>query len=107
MGVIDDGIAFLHERFQKSGRKTRIECCWLQDPGIFLGKGGIDALLASGTDEDQLYRVSGAVDFVTAGHKSITWRMAHGTHVIDLACGYDPAKTRIVVRSPVFSFRRR
>jgi len=92
MGIIDDGIAFLHERFCKAGNKTRIKRGWLMDPGLVLTEAGINALLASGRDESFLYRQSGAMDFVTNGHKPIAWRVAHGTHVMDLACGFDPAE---------------
>jgi hypothetical protein len=107
MGVIDDGIAFAHERFRTQHSGTRVEFCWLQDSGIILTKAGIDALIAtSGGDEDMLYRKSGLTDFREPGHKSAAWRVAHGTHVMDLACGFDPAENRddrpiVAVQLPV------
>lgn len=91
MGVIDDGIAFAHERFRTDAGGSRVEYCWLQGPGIILTKANIDVLLAAHADEEVLYRVAGQYDFHTSEHKSAAWRAAHGTHVMDLACGFDPA----------------
>lgn len=112
MGIIDDGIAFAHERFRKVGGggaiESRVEFWWLQD-GVFvppppnmppiptgrqLSKAGIDPLLAACThagaiDEEELYRRAGLTDFQLYGHKSAAWNLAHGTHVLDLAAGYD------------------
>jgi len=42
-------------------------------------------------DEYEVYRRTGLIDFRRAGHKAAAWRIAHGTHVMDLACGADPA----------------
>lgn len=104
MGIIDDGIAFAHERF-RSGGNSRVEYWWLQDgpwqpgstiwTGLELDKGQINGYLAGATmagvvDEDEVYRLAGLIDFRRHGHKSAAWRIAHGTHVMDLACGYDP-----------------
>ncbi|MBB4040389.1 hypothetical protein GGR34_002042 [Microvirga flocculans] len=119
MGVIDDGIAFAHERFRSlvNGRwKSRVESWWLQDGahqgstssvpyGRELRKAEIDNLLdacnrAGHVDEDLLYRKAGLIDFRQAGHKSAAWRAAHGTHVMDLACGlvpYEPQAERPIV----------
>jgi hypothetical protein len=106
MAVIDDGIAFAHERFRKivaGYPKTRIEYWWLQDgpyagststvlSGCELRKPEIDKLIADCTtggaiDEDLLYRKAGLLDFRQYGHKSAAWHAAHGTAVMDLACG--------------------
>jgi hypothetical protein len=109
MGIIDDGIAFAHERFRKVAA-TRVEYWWLQD-GVHQGPGSpvsigrelrkadIDALLVQCTrggvvDEDELYRRAGLIDFRQEGHKTAAWRLAHGTHVMDLACGFDPQLDR-------------
>jgi hypothetical protein len=47
--------------------------------------------LATGAlvDEDELYRAVAAHDLGARWLRSIATRMAHGTHVMDLACGYD------------------
>jgi hypothetical protein len=113
IGVIDYGIAFAHERFRLNQDETRIEYFWVQDApreeavagepitqkavnpvpyGRELNKGQIDNLLVAdaesrSVDEDILYRRA-------AGHlghhwlRSVSKRVAHGTHVMDLACGY-------------------
>jgi hypothetical protein len=115
VGIVDDGIAFAHERFREPGG-SRVEFFWMQDgpppgpPAIVgpLASGrelrketigariGIDDLLKQGTyadlcDEDEVYRRAGVIDPRTpTGHKAILWRRAHGTHVLDLACGFSP-----------------
>jgi len=120
MGIIDDGIAFANQRF-RNGSNTRVEYWWLQDgaqqgpgtitPGRELTKAQINASLAACTrggvlDEDQFYRLVGLTDFTQPGHKSAAWRIAHGTHVLDLASGYDPQaapsdRPIVVVQLPV------
>jgi hypothetical protein len=117
MGIIDDGIAFAHERFRKfaNGKiETRIAHWWLQDgphnPNYFpflplwsqavpsgceLNRRQINHLLQDCTkdgvlDEDLVYRKAKLINFKRPGHKSAAWRIAHGTHVMDLACGADP-----------------
>lgn len=116
VGIIDDGIAFAHERFRNADGTTRVECFWRQDgphdptsPTVEFGseickrdhggKPGIDRLLRESTvggsvDEETLYRRAGLIDFAEPGgkHKAAAWRAAHGTHVLDLAAGADPAE---------------
>lgn len=106
VGIIDDGIAFAHERFRKAD-KTRVEYWWVQDGagagtpptpfdyGRELKKADIDGLLTQCTpagvvDEDEFYVRAGLIDIRRDEHKSAAWRAAHGTHVMDLACGADP-----------------
>jgi hypothetical protein len=117
MGVIDDGIAFAHEQFRKivnGAFESRVEHWWLQDGpfnppyypftlppaqtvpyGCELDRSQINNVLQRCTfggavDDDLFYRTVRLIDFQTAGHKSAAWRIAHGTHVMDLACGFDP-----------------
>jgi hypothetical protein len=94
-GIIDDGMAFAHDRFLGSDGKTRIEFVFDQHlapwPGTELSKPDIDTLRADSShgalvDEDQLYLRSGHVDHARPGHKPLAASMAHGTHVMDLAC---------------------
>jgi hypothetical protein len=124
MGIIDDGIAFAHERFRKivGGKiESRVENWWLQDGppspatppftdptppppppvpfGCELTRSQITGLLqnsviAGDVDEDLVYRKARLIDFQKPGHKSAAWRIAHGTHVMDLACGFDPDPPR-------------
>lgn len=104
-GIIDDGIAFAHARFRKAN-ESRVEYWWLQDgdfkgqPADFgfgheLRKSEIDDLIGDCTragivDEDELYARAGLLNFRRDSHQAAAWRAAHGTHMLDLACGFDP-----------------
>ncbi len=114
--------------------ESRVENWWLQDgpfnPGHFpftapggpppplvpsgceLSRLQINQLLAACTnaageiDDDLAYHQARLFDFRKRGHKSAAWRTAHGTHVMDLACGFDPVPPRydrpiICVQLPV------
>lgn len=97
VGVIDDGIAFAHERFRKLGGSTRIEYLWMQvdHPGMEdfgygreFSRADIDGWIAASNmsgfiSEDRVYRL--------AGHSGARRRISHGSHVMDVACGEDPA----------------
>jgi hypothetical protein len=104
-GVIDDGIAFAHDRFLDQSDTTRIEYLWDQQvPSTVWGTWaygreitkraamtGIDDLMkdcrhASLVDEDEVYRRSGFLDHSQLRHQPLAARVAHGTHVMDLAC---------------------
>jgi hypothetical protein len=95
VGVIDDGLAFAHERFRFSNGKTRFKYFLNQDdpaffvlgPGIELTENRINLLLgqcthASIVDEDWFYR--------RIGQNLVARRAKHGAHVMDIACGLDP-----------------
>jgi hypothetical protein len=99
VAVIDDGLAFAHERFRFATGATRFKYFWNQDDSTFdrapqdLGWGRellgdeINTLLGSSThagviDEDEVYR--------KAGQRLVARRVKHGTHVMDIACGLDP-----------------
>jgi hypothetical protein len=105
VGIIDEGLAFAHERFRElvGGRPaSRIEYFWNQNAdsnrsgcvrglgyGTEFRRGDIGRRMASAThgkqiDEDQLYR--------EAGHRTAARRILHGTHVMDLACGEEPGE---------------
>jgi hypothetical protein len=99
VAVIDDGLAFAHERFRNGAGKTRFKYFWNQDDttgsGLPLGFGwgrelteqDINGLLGNHgylgvVDEDGLYR--------EAGQNLAARRVKHGTHIMDVACGLDP-----------------
>jgi hypothetical protein len=113
VGVIDDSIAFAHARFRYAPEASRVEYVWNQDvdalyptsgaPSAMLPYGGelnrdqIDAWLrvcthAGAVDEDELYRRCGHETYGNGRHKAIGRRLGHGTHVLDLAAGYDIAE---------------
>ena len=106
VGVIDDSIAFVQERFRNVLGRSRVEFAWAQDAvppadgarvdyGRDYDKREIDALLAQATaagilNEDLFYRLAGLLDFDRPGQGFLAKRAAHGTHVMDLACGESP-----------------
>ena len=109
VAVIDDGLAFAHQRFCDAGGNTRFKYFWNQDdtsginppPGFGWGRelreGDINTLLAACThsgivDEEELYRL--------AGQALVGRRAKHGTHVMDLACGMDPQTVTPQSRAP-------
>jgi hypothetical protein len=106
VAVIDDGIGFLNARFRRDQGHTRIKAVWLQAPervaeaddglredvvcGRVLTEAEINAHLAAGGDEAEVYRrVNRALLPVTDGALT-NRRTAHGTHVLDLASGTAP-----------------
>ncbi|WP_218510023.1 hypothetical protein [Variovorax sp. dw_308] len=101
MAVIDEGIAYAHRRFAaRAGTaiQTRIRYLWQQDEA---GTGGneltgaqIDLAVnanASGAGEEGVYRALGGLEMNADGYKPLARRRSHGTSVLDLAAGYEPA----------------
>ncbi|MDB5921369.1 MAG: hypothetical protein JWN13_305 [Betaproteobacteria bacterium] len=97
VGIIDDGLAFAHARFRKQDGTTRVDFFWdqgyyspnVQEPvyGREYSNADIDDYMKRSTargvvDEEAVYRL--------AGYREVRRRIAHGTHVLDLACGCDP-----------------
>ena len=90
--VIDDGLAFAHEEFRQALTSTRFEYFWNQDAPAEMLRTAIDNALAGCNyggliEEDELYARTGNMDFTKSVHKPIAQRAAHGTHVMDIACG--------------------
>jgi hypothetical protein len=114
MGIVDDGLGFLHRRFRKADGTTRFAALWIMhsglladDPGpvtgasvlygINLTAADIDARLASGRSESWLYRQVNNGVFGPVPHKSTSHHAAHGSHVLDTAAGADPGDPMIDV----------
>lgn len=105
MAVIDDGVAFAHERFRTLANTTRLlthwdmqgllhECkpqVWEQDYAE-INKLIHDATTDGRVDEDAVYVAARQMDFRKPRHKPLAYRLSHGTHVLDLAAGYDPCE---------------
>ena len=124
VGIIDDGIRLAHERFRLPDGTTRVQYSWRQD-AVYDGLGstvvgreickldlphrdGIDSLLQAHTqaglvDEERLYREAGLIDFRDRDHKAAALRTAHGTHVLDLAAGYDPRHALMKLSVPIIA----
>jgi Subtilase family len=99
MGVIDQGIAFAHERF-RNGTGTRVACVWQQDvienikiptAGTTIEDSKVNPLLSAGLDEETIYRRLGGLKFDVEGFKPLARRRSHGTQVLDLMAGFDSA----------------
>lgn len=102
VGIIDTALAPAHERF-RLGAGTRFLCAWQQGAayvgqtwlpfGREIDQADIDAAMAAHADEDAVNRALGLVKVDHArGDRSLALRASHGTHVLDLAAGFDPAR---------------
>ena len=105
MGVIDDGIAFANARFRLlvgGKHRTRVQDWWMMGtPSNTLNAVDINTLFDRYTDgngalnEELVYREAGLLDYTQPDHKAVAWRVTHGTHVMDAACGYDPSDNKL------------
>ncbi|MCZ0961379.1 hypothetical protein [Paracoccus benzoatiresistens] len=108
IGIIDDGIPFIHQRFTLPGNLSRVAAVWMQDArfrqgaGVDLPSGAewrgaeLSALLAGAATgktggEDAIYRLTGAVDLARPGTPSGAFEAGHGSAIAPLAAGFDPA----------------
>jgi len=102
IGIIDDGIGFAHERFCTGPEASRIYGLWVQEAeradsadhsvlfGQRLSNRDINRLLKECKSEGSVYRKSGIINFQKNKYNPLASRASHGTHVLDLAAGYDP-----------------
>jgi hypothetical protein len=112
IGIIDDGIAFAHERFRSDSQKSRIEALWIQqieharvpDRGVVFGKrldkDCINQYLKTCETEDEIYRAVGVTDFRCNIYNPLASRATHGTHVLDLASGGSSNRPIFAVQLP-------
>lgn len=109
VAVLDQGIAFAHDRFRfidtgaaGTPQRSRVAFVWVQDasgtigastPGTEVTALQIDTAVQQadldGTGEEYIYRNLKALDMKLSGYKPLAHRESHGTHVLDLASGYD------------------
>jgi hypothetical protein len=101
IGVVDDGIAFAHERFRcrrANGQPaTRLLAFWDQslEPlpdgpwvhGPVHDRARLDDALHAAMHGGRLVE---AQAYAGLGYREVRHRVTHGTHVMDLACGADP-----------------
>lgn len=115
VGIIDVGIALGHRRFRDENGKTRFIAAWQQSAikgkkQRYLGYGrelyanDINRLLKkhsggdllSTLDEDAFNRDAGLIaPESSTGNRDLEYRSSHGTHVLDLASGFDPNTTKV------------
>jgi hypothetical protein len=98
--IIDDGIAFAHERFRRSDGTTRFAYMWDQNDSAGVTVFGyghestgaqIDAETNLGVvAEDTVYRNLQYVDYSQSQHQALGRRVSHGTIAADLAFGLVP-----------------
>jgi hypothetical protein len=102
IATIDDGIGIANHRFRESEKKTRIrhfldlalignpapENCGVNE---LLGRSwkGADIEKLLGQDEEQIYRALGLIDPRRDLRQPLRGAATHGTHVLDIAAGYD------------------
>jgi hypothetical protein len=105
VGIVDDGIAFANGRFRSGPQGSRIAGIWLQkterrdeqDNSVVFGRRlqqhEIEKYLKNSKSEDEIYRKAGATDFSSdtriPTYNPLASRASHGTHVLDLASGFD------------------
>ena len=111
-GIVDEGIALGHSRFRDAGGNSRVLAAWQQGArfggpdgtapapvpfGHTLMQSEVNALFAAHTqdgwlDEDAFNIAAGLTDgSEPMGITTLDRTVAHGTHVLDLAAGFDAA----------------
>jgi len=104
IAIIDDGVGIAHHRFRAAEKETRIKHFLdlaligkptatgaVDEPLARSWTGGdIDRLLARyPRDEEQIYRKLGLIDHTSELRQPLRAAVTHGTHMLDLAAGYD------------------
>ena len=101
IAIIDDGIGIANQRFRQAKNETRIKHLLdLALIGTPATNGWVDELLGRswkgadidkllGQDEEQVYRALGLIDPLRDLRQPLRAAVTHGTHVLDLAAGYD------------------
>jgi hypothetical protein len=114
VGIIDDGIGFLNERFRDATGKTRFREVFIGASGLktapsFLGRqlsaAEINTMIASGRTEEDLYREVNDSVFDPDEHWPSAYHAGHGTAVLDIAAGADGASGDDMVRVPLLAYQ--
>ena len=106
IGIVDDGIAFAHERFRSNPVRSRVQAIWVQeveqrskqDNGVLFGQrikaGDINDCLTNCKSDGDVYRHFHLIDFGRNdpgrnAYNPLAARATHGTSVLDLAAGHN------------------
>jgi hypothetical protein len=101
IATIDDGIGIANHRFRQKASSTRVkhflDLALIGKPTAngwddeLLGRSwkGVDIDVLLGQDEEQVYRALGLIDPRRDLRQPLRAALSHGTHVLDLAAGYD------------------
>lgn len=112
VATIDSGIAFANQRFRTNLGKTRFKAMWCMDAiptidsTIAFGRQWtateIDNAISTNPDDDAIYKKLNALRIDGSTNLSVLRRISHGTHVLDIASGYDPiTESKIAIRRPL------
>jgi hypothetical protein len=107
IGIVDDAIAFAHQRFRLPNGRTRFDYLWLQGVrrregdlvpcGREFNRAQIDDLL-DGRGEAAVYREVGLIDMRLPWVQHVAQAFSHGTAVLDAAAGYPPGAAEAAAR---------
>ncbi|HKK96935.1 MAG TPA: S8 family serine peptidase, partial [Marivita sp.] len=102
IGIIDDGIPFMHRAFLDADGDTKMHLCWLQGAraedtaAVPFGKEVTSSEInrlrcAHGNREIRAYQESGAIDRdLPELHTVLMHHASHGAHIAGIAAGNDP-----------------
>jgi hypothetical protein len=99
IGIVDDAIAFAHQRFRLPDGGTRFDYLWLQGVpyvggdvpfGRELVRSEIDRLLGEHRSEAGVYRAVGLIEMGRPTVQHVAQAFSHGTAELDAAAGYRP-----------------
>lgn len=99
VAVIDNGIGFANSRFREKENTSRFHAFWGMnaaaggDKSVNFGrqwsKAEITQAIYENTDDEDIYLQLGAVSSDSDRDSALLRRVSHGTHVLDIASGFD------------------
>lgn len=113
IGIVDDGIGFLNERFRDSAGGTRFRRVFIGSSGLkagpalgrMLDAAEINTMIASGRTEDDLCRQVNDSVFMPDEHWPSAHHWGHGTAVLDIAAGADGVSGDAMANVPLLAYQ--